>query len=77
MQINLFGWIRQAVRQSVILGVADAIDDLGQPETKQNVSKALRKSAQELMTEEALAGKAKTAPRRLGRGLKDIDAASS
>ena len=76
MQINLFGWIRQAVRQSVLLGVADAIDDIGQPETKQSLSKTLRKSAQELMTDESTGARGKNAPRRLGRGLKDIDPAA-
>lgn len=29
--INFFGWIRDGVRQSVLLGVSDAIDQLGTP----------------------------------------------
>ena len=29
---NFFSWIRDGVKQSVMLGVADAIDELGTPE---------------------------------------------
>lgn len=29
--INFFGWIRDGVRQSVLMGVSDAIDQLGTP----------------------------------------------
>jgi hypothetical protein len=32
MQFNLFDWIRQGVKQSVILGVSDAMEAIGSPE---------------------------------------------
>ncbi len=31
MSVNFFGWIREGVRQSVLLGVSDAIEQLGTP----------------------------------------------
>ena len=32
MSFNLFDWIRDGVRQSVLLGVSDAIDTIGTPD---------------------------------------------
>ncbi|MEZ6074929.1 MAG: hypothetical protein R3C56_04395 [Pirellulaceae bacterium] len=29
--MNFFGWIRDGVRQSVLLGVSDAVEQLGTP----------------------------------------------
>lgn len=31
MSVNFFSWIREGVRQSVLLGVSDAIEQLGTP----------------------------------------------
>jgi hypothetical protein len=32
MNINFFEWLRDGVRQSVLLGVSDAIEQIGTPE---------------------------------------------
>ncbi len=84
--INFFGWIRDGVRQSVLLGVSDAIDQLGTPpstdELHPDVVAFLQNGA-------PTAAAASAAPKltgaggnrnngggnrkRLGRSLKDIE----
>ena len=32
MKLNFFDWIREGVRQSVLLGLADAASEIGSPE---------------------------------------------
>ena len=31
MNFNFFGWIRDGVRDAVLLGVSDAVDEIGAP----------------------------------------------
>jgi hypothetical protein len=72
MNINLFQWIREGVRHSVLMGVADAVEQIGTPPTNDSLS---------LRLGEYLRGAAATPhprlggslPRkRLGRSLKDL-----
>lgn len=74
MPINLFQWVREGVRQSVLLGVADAVEDLGSPDGKDKFSKSIRDFARQNVTESDLAG-SPTRRRRLGKSLKDINPA--
>lgn len=41
MNMNFFQWLRDGVRQSVILGVGDAVEQIGVPETDQEVQPTL------------------------------------
>ena len=80
--LGLFNWIRDSVRQSVLLGVSEAIDTLGAPEDNRTLNPALLSFAKQpvatpssVRIEEAVQRKAPSAPgrKRLGRSLRDID----
>ena len=80
--VNFFGWIRDGVRQSVLLGVSDAIDQLGTPaateELHPDVAAFLQSGAPAVATASApkLAGGERSghnSRKRLGRSLKDLD----
>ena len=36
--MNFFGWIREGVRQAVLMGVSEAVDDLGKPHADDDMS---------------------------------------
>lgn len=71
MQINLFQWVREGVRQSVLLGVADAVDDLGNPDGNGKFSKSIRDMARENAIDAGLVSGTPNR-RRLGKSLKEI-----
>lgn len=75
MQINLFQWVREGVRQSVLMGVADAVDDLGSPDGNGKFSKSIRDMARQNAIDAGLVGEAPTR-RRLGKSLKEISPAA-
>jgi hypothetical protein len=82
MNFNFFEWIRQGVKQSVLLGVTDAVGHLGTPQENDDITQRLMSFAQEgmpaLPAASAVAMPANRqiglAPRRkkLGRSLEDI-----
>jgi hypothetical protein len=74
MQFNLFDWIREGVKRSVILGVHDAVEAIGpaDDDVRQRLAALLPP------TEGAVAGTAVVAGskrKRLGRSLRDFDGA--
>lgn len=72
MNVNVFGWIREGVRQSVLMGVADAMDSIGTPPSGEDLRPKLMDSIRRNSeSAAALAGPAK--PRRLGKSLKDLE----
>jgi hypothetical protein len=80
--LGLFGWIRDGVKQSVLLGVSDAIDTIGAPEDNRTLNPALLSFARQPLamqigstTDEPAARKLPGASgrKRLGRSLRDID----
>jgi hypothetical protein len=73
MNVNVFGWIREGVRQSVLMGIADAMESIGTPPSGEDLRPKLLDSLRR-NTEQAVAITATAAkPRRLGRSLKDLD----
>ncbi len=73
MNVNFFEWLRDGVRQSVLLGVSDAIEQIGTPADSDNLHPNV---AALLQTEPATKTKARGGSRkRLGKSLKDMDAA--
>jgi hypothetical protein len=75
MQFNLFDWIREGVRRSVMLGVSDALEAIGNPDGEDGRARiAALLAAPVESTEPALAGGAKR--KRLGRSLRDFDGAA-
>ena len=74
MNLNVFNWIREGVRQSVLAGLSDAIDQMGTAVDGDDLRPRL---AEELRRQSAVTGDApvvaESRPRRLGRSLKDLD----
>lgn len=80
MNMNFFQWLRDGVRQSVILGVSDAVEQIGVPEAEPEVQPAL---AALLGNDSATATATATKPRRkatttasrkrLGKSLKEMN----
>jgi hypothetical protein len=73
MNINVFQWIREGVRHSVLLGVSDAVEQMGTSPTGDNLSGRLGDYLRGSASEAALPRAAGPAPRkRLGRSLRDL-----
>jgi hypothetical protein len=80
INLNFFGWIRDGVKQSVLLGVGDAIDQLGTPaeagDASPQVLAFLRSDSpvgRITQTESEPAGPGKSNRKRLGRSLKELE----
>jgi len=80
--LGLFNWIRDGVKQSVLLGVSDAIDTIGSPDENRNLNPALLSFAKQPLAMQSNAAIDEPATRklpgtsgrkRLGRSLRDID----
>ncbi len=73
MQLNFFQWVREGVKQSVLLGISDAVEHLGQPENGDDVQKRLTAALKSDSTQPAQRKSSTSAQRkRLGRTLKDV-----
>lgn len=85
MDFNLFSWIREGVRRSVMLGVADAMESVGTPPSSQDLQKSLQDFRSRIETPlnresmtPSLASTSSTPQRkRLGRTLNDIKSQGS
>jgi hypothetical protein len=72
MNINLFQWIRDGVRHSVLMGVADAVEQIGTHPTGDNLSARLGDYLRSGPALEATPRSGPTQRKRLGRSLKDL-----
>ena len=74
MNMNFFEWIRNSVRQSVLLGFSDAVEQIGLPTEDEEVSPAMTAL---LQGETPSKTKKKTTRgggrKRLGKTLKDMN----
>ena len=74
MNLNVFNWIREGVRQSVLAGVSDALDQMGTTvdgdDLRPRLTEVLRRQTSN-GGDAVVAGESR--PRRLGRSLKDLD----
>jgi hypothetical protein len=74
MNVNFFEWLRDGVRQSVLLGVSDAIEQIGTPadsdDLHPNVAALLQGDTPKSKPSKNSGGR-----KRLGKSLKDMDAA--
>ena len=69
MNFNVFSWIREGVRQSVLLGFSDALEEVGTPPDGEDLGPAMNN-----VLEKSSKGKRTTKGRkRLGRSLKDLN----
>ncbi len=71
MNVNFFEWLRDGVRQSVLLGVSDAIEQIGTPADSDD----LHPNVAALLTGDPPKSKRTRGGgrKRLGKSLKDID----
>ena len=75
MNINFFEWLRDSVRQTVLLGVSDAVDQIGTPPEADELNPRF---AALLTGDEKAKPKRVTKSggrKRLGKSLKEMDAA--
>ncbi len=81
--LGLFNWIRDGVKQSVLMGVSDALENIGTPGDANSLHPALQSFTQSNTTRIDVQRTADASPRlggettpgrkRLGRSLKDIN----
>jgi|YNPNPStandDraft_1061719.scaffolds.fasta_scaffold18698_3 hypothetical protein len=79
MSLNFFGWIREGVKQSVLMGVHDALDHLGPRPDEDPIRERLigfLAPAGETPASRCLPP-ASGSRKKLGRSLKDIQAESA
>ena len=78
MGFNFFSWLRDGVKQSVILGVSDAVQDLGTPregdEIEQRLLAFVQPSGETAMPRQITGS---TGRRKLGRTLEQIQASTA
>ena len=81
MNFNFFDWIRDGVKRSVLMGVSDAVEQMGMPpEEDASKDKILsflqsdepKKVAPPASARRRLAGGGGVSPRKLGRSIADI-----
>lgn len=78
--VNFFSWLRDGVRQSVLLGVSDAVEQLGTPASSDEIHPSVAALFHSRPSEQAksrLPGPASgnsTERRRLGKSLKEMNA---
>jgi len=79
MSLNFFGWIREGVKQSVLMGVHDALEHLG-PRPDED---PIRDRLVAFLAPEGQVSPIRSLPagpvgrKKLGRGLKEIQAEAS
>jgi hypothetical protein len=79
--MNFFTWIRDGVRQAVLLGVTDAVGDLGTPTEGDDISHRLLetlRSGQAALPNETDSNPHRSPQRKkLGRSLEQIQASAA
>lgn len=73
MQFNFFGWIREGVKEAVLMGVSDAVEKIGVPEDTQEEGRPLLDFLRTPDGNSEDGGKgSRGGKRRLGRSLKKL-----
>jgi len=73
MNVNFFEWLRDGVRQSVLLGMSDAMEQIGSPSD----SDELHPNVAAMLQTEAIKPKragSSSSRKRLGKSLKEMNA---
>jgi hypothetical protein len=76
MNFNFFTWIREGVRQSVLLGVSDAVENLGAPRENDDMQHRLMAFLQREPPANAAPKLAGPSRKKLGRTLEQIQAST-
>ena len=77
MNFNFFDWIRDGVKRSVLLGVSDAVEQIGMPEDEENsrtkILGFLQEDNETGVPRKRITGSPSTgSTRKLGRSITDI-----
>jgi len=75
MSFNFFDWVRNGVKDSVLLGVSDAVNTMGMPpeeSSKGKILNFLQSNADNDSSVRRIAGGAPAGTKKLGRSLNDI-----
>jgi len=77
MDFNFFQWIREGVKQSVLLGVSDAVQQMGMPHDQETTQDKILSFLQEdkataTTARRRLGTSTTTGTRKLGRSIADI-----
>jgi hypothetical protein len=79
--MNFFTWIRDGVRQAVLLGVTDAVSDIGTPREDDDIShrllETIRSGGPALANESETASTRAPQRKKLGRSLEQIQAGAA
>jgi len=73
MNFNFFLWIREGVKQSVLLGVSDAVEAIGTPENSEDITPRLLEFMKQGSSDGGKSVGAGSQRKRLGRSLKDLE----
>ncbi len=77
MSFNFFNWVRDGVRQSVLLGVSDAVTHLGTPHDGDDVQQRLTSFLQHEGRGALPRIGGETSRKKLGRTLEQIQASAA
>lgn len=85
MGFNFFAWLREGVRQAVLMGVTDAVENLGTPHEDDQVSHRLLEMLQQggpatapkRLADSGTGGNSQSKRKKLGRTLEEIQASTS
>jgi hypothetical protein len=78
--MNFFTWIRDGVRSAVLLGVSDAVNDIGTPAQGEDIGRRLLdqvRNSPAALTNEAAPSPDRQPRKKLGRSLEQIQAAAT
>ncbi len=78
--MNFFTWIRDGVRSAVLLGVSDAVNDIGTPAQGEDIGRRLLEqvhNAPAALTSETSPSPDRQGRKKLGRSLEQIQTAAS
>ncbi|MGW8256129.1 MAG: hypothetical protein ACWGMZ_01455 [Thermoguttaceae bacterium] len=78
--MNFFSWIRDGVRHAVLLGVSDAVNDIGTPAQGEDIGRRLLEAAKSnhpALGNEPSAQRNNTSRKKLGRSLEQLQAGAA
>ena len=73
MNVNFFEWLRDGVRQSVLLGVSDAIEQIGTPADSEELHPNVAALLTGTTDNKPKRGSGNQGRKRLGKSLKEMD----
>ena len=77
MNVNFLQWLRDGVRQSVLLGLSDAVEQIGTPADADELHPGVAALLQGDSSKPKRSSGGNGGRKRLGKSLKEIDTPSS